>query len=59
MSKIIHSMIRVRELDVDEPQVVHARQQGRAKHLAVGRNAAHAHAAKTHAVVAALTADDS
>ena len=43
---------------VDETQVVHPRQQGRAEHLAVGGDAAHTHAAKAHAVVSALTADE-
>ena len=41
---------------VNKAQVVHARQQCRAESLAVGRNAAHAHAAEAHAVVAALAA---
>ena len=41
---------------VNEAHVVHPRQQRRAVGLAVGRNAAHAHAAKTHAVVTAFTA---
>ena len=43
---------------VDEAQVVHARQQRGAVDLAVGRNAAHAHAAEVDAVVAALAADE-
>ena len=41
---------------VNETHMVHPRQQRRAIGLAVGRNAAHAHAAETHAVVAALAA---
>ena len=41
---------------VNETHMVHPRQQRRAVGLAVGRNAAHAHAAETHAVVAALAA---
>jgi hypothetical protein len=43
---------------VDEAHVVHARQQRRAEHLAVGRDAAHAHAAEADAVVALLAADE-
>ncbi|EWS64689.1 hypothetical protein Y695_02067 [Hydrogenophaga sp. T4] len=43
---------------VDKTQVVHARQQGRAVHLAVGRDAAHAHTAEVDAVVAALATDE-
>jgi hypothetical protein len=43
---------------VDETHVVHPRQQRGAEHLAVGRNAAHAHAAKAHAVVALFAADE-
>ncbi|MNS81773.1 hypothetical protein D3C72_1154950 [compost metagenome] len=43
---------------VDEAHVVHARQKGRAEHLAVARNAAHRHAAEAHAVVALLAADE-
>ena len=43
---------------VNEAHVVNTRQQRRAVRLAVGRNPAHAHAAKTHAVVATLAADE-
>ena len=41
-----------------ERHVINARQQGRAKRLAVGRDTAHAHAAKAHAMVATLTPDE-
>jgi hypothetical protein len=43
---------------VNEAHVVHARQEGRAEHLAVARDAAHRHAAEAHAVVALLAADE-
>ena len=42
---------------MDEAHVVHARQQRRTIDLAVGRNAAHAHAAEADAVVALLAAN--
>ena len=42
---------------MNEPHVVNTWQQRRAVRLAVSRNAAHAHAAKTYAVVAALSAN--
>jgi hypothetical protein len=44
--------VRVVHRVVDEAHVVDARQQRGAEHLAVGRDAAHAHAAEAHAVVA-------
>ena len=43
---------------MDESHVVHAGQHGRTKSLAVAADAAHAHAAKTHTVVAALAANE-
>ena len=49
-------MFRVQGI-MDKAHVVHARQQCRAIGFAVGRNAAHTHAAKTHPVVAALASD--
>ena len=43
---------------VDKAHVIDARQHGRAKHFAVARDAANAHAAQTHPVVAALATDE-
>ena len=43
---------------VNKAQMVHPWQQRRAVNLAVGGNAAHAHATKTHAVVATLAANE-
>ena len=43
---------------VDESHVIDARQHGCAKHFAVARDAANAHAAQAHPVVAALATDE-
>ena len=50
--------VRVVHRVVDEAHVVHPRQQLRAIHLAVGRQAAHAHAAKVHTVIAFFSANE-
>ena len=50
-------MFRVQRV-MDKPHVVHPRQQRRAVNLAVGRYAAHTHAAKAHAVIAALATNE-